>query len=1119
MVKRKRNSDSVWEKISNVKSNYEYDDILEELVLSKRRKTNIKKALGIVPKKDKKYAAEMIHKYYEQFKKDNVPTSSIAKKRIEKENAEIQRMLAAVNEKNIKEKKLADDAAKSVKEIEEEFKREDEDNESRETLQMHAENAQSRLRERKDKNDKKRRMEIVNKEAEEDTKEIEEMFEMEDKENEINEMEKMGDEDIKSKYVRLLEEIRELEKRVNRQQLPALPEDDEPLEDYEEETKDDTMDIEQNKATKRTNEGEEVQPKKVRRGLVPAQEESVDQGTTGGQAPLEGEEDVSMENTTSPNKDTEQAPLPVEQTQSSSTGEPQTTEPNTGTLQPSVEPEQLAPHGDPAPLSQTLVNGKTQNEILEETSMGGEDVNIENSKDRRKKFKANKKLERQQQATARGEMGVEDINQSIPLEQQPPMQTDEGGAVMGQPAQDAVAPEQQALPGQEGVPPPEEGAEAPVPEVPAYPENVEELGVVQDSESPNLDGDAPMEETTAVEEEIADAEDEMGELLDDDLTMGNAMDHESDMTFSYSVSNDFSSMRDDMSSFDLDEDELTEDTDVTMGDATAKAPKEHTIKQMQNVLYRNQQKLKFQEQFERGFVANTNAEGALRDEDEYKSKMINIKADNETVYNKMIRELTDISLKTSDAADKVSVGDKNFKKKLDSIYQVGLRNMNITLGKYIESEFTMKNVMIELKGTSINLTGTTTRKAYEGSKKGKGGWMSSIRTEINKQSDMQKRFREASIRQEANALELKRKNARILAEASFMSDITVQASKLIQSRLLNERADKRALYPSVRDNDSFNLILYKRDGNGSLYIDENGAPVIEEMTALTRNDAERLRQQRAIVDMTDMESNTYFPLHGKQCRKHFSKEEFSYLGRKTKNDGTLRPGLYHEPLVSVRKRIEDVLKLAGNALGIKSARTSLNDTSEKQHREMYELEALRDAYSTFTKNTKYNYNTDLNKQKTPEEQMEEDKYQSIKDQLNQLTVAQLMSLMKDQPNGPVSSDRLQMLQNNRAGQGATGVGANSNEEVTHDPNEVANEGVAPPDPAAMHAAATQEAGQQPQEPDQNMEVDQEGGGIVNPLDQEGIAMANGTNANLIAPNPTGGGNVINPVHPMEDEWF
>ena len=243
-----------------------------------------------------------------------------------------------------------------------------------------------------------------------------------------------------------------------------------------------------------------------------------------------------------------------------------------------------------------------------------------------------------------------------------------------------------------------------------------------------------------------------------------------------------------------------------------------------------------------------------------------------------------------------------------------------------------------------------------------------------------------------------------LSEASYVADMTDKYKELIFDKINNARPDKRLLYPGVRDSDTFNLVLYKRDADGAVIVDPvTKAPIVAEITSITRNDADRLRQQNAVVEAEGGEiPSDYFPLHGEPCYKYFSKQEFNFLGTKcSAKTKKLRPQFLlnntqgdRMSLYDIREKITGLVGTVGDALLITKPKTSEQSPLEMQMRELLELEALRDSYAHYTRNTLYNYHhVEVVQSEAPTE--EDNQLQSMKALLEDVSIGQMMKLIRD----------------------------------------------------------------------------------------------------------------------------
>jgi hypothetical protein len=291
---------------------------------------------------------------------------------------------------------------------------------------------------------------------------------------------------------------------------------------------------------------------------------------------------------------------------------------------------------------------------------------------------------------------------------------------------------------------------------------------------------------------------------------------------------------------------------------------------------------------------------------------------------------------------------------------------------------------------------------------------------------------------------LLRDQSRKAAEISMLSDNRMRNQKHIKSRLINERADKRFLYPSVVDKDTFNLVLYKRGADGQPIINrQTGAPVIEEVTSVTRNDAEKLKKQNAVVDAEDADTSPYFPLHGAPCKEFFSKSEFKVMGRKVDKSGKLRVGLSSQ--TDVQSKIAKTLQLIGSSVGISEAVTTSKSHIEMQNRELYELEAIRDAYVKYSNTTSYNYAIETI-QEIDEEGKGEDDFTSIREEIDRLTIAQLLEQLNKGEEEQIVPEQVQSEANQLKKSQVEGVGTADVDNVqdTQPPNEGQEEDQPPP---------------------------------------------------------------------------
>jgi hypothetical protein len=242
----------------------------------------------------------------------------------------------------------------------------------------------------------------------------------------------------------------------------------------------------------------------------------------------------------------------------------------------------------------------------------------------------------------------------------------------------------------------------------------------------------------------------------------------------------------------------------------------------------------------------------------------------------------------------------------------------------------------------------------------------------------------------------KNQEERALAIMSFATNANQNNAEMIKERINLANADVSLLFPPIRGPDTFNLIKYKRDGNGELLLTTQGYPIIEEITEITRGIADRLKQQNAIVDATDI-ACTYFPLHGKNCKKYLSKAEYSYLGAKTIRGGKILPGISVGNTKTISSGIDKLLQEIGKAVEINHRITNPNDPVSVQYKELMELETLKSAFTQYTNTTEYNYIHNGGGNNKEDDQNEANTLQTAKEMLQTLTMKQLLQFLSNQP--------------------------------------------------------------------------------------------------------------------------
>ena len=271
---------------------------------------------------------------------------------------------------------------------------------------------------------------------------------------------------------------------------------------------------------------------------------------------------------------------------------------------------------------------------------------------------------------------------------------------------------------------------------------------------------------------------------------------------------------------------------------------------------------------------------------------------------------------------------------------------------------------------------------------------------LKKSKRLQKEIEGAKERQsefvkERLRLQEKDKNKRILELRLAAAADTVNsaldiyknnADKIVEKIRVNP-ANRSLITSSYRDPDTFNQIKYLTDANGDLIINEaTGAPYIESISALSRDDAAKLIKQRRAVDGSDLPSS-YYPMYGKQAKEYFSKHEYSFLGRQFVNGKKLKTAATPP---NIRGRIKELLSMIGGSIGIDDM--SIREPVFKQ---WVELETLKSSYDNYTATADYQYEQDRLALDQDGKLIDENAMASAAKILQNITAQQLIKAMGD----------------------------------------------------------------------------------------------------------------------------
>ena len=228
----------------------------------------------------------------------------------------------------------------------------------------------------------------------------------------------------------------------------------------------------------------------------------------------------------------------------------------------------------------------------------------------------------------------------------------------------------------------------------------------------------------------------------------------------------------------------------------------------------------------------------------------------------------------------------------------------------------------------------------------------------------------------------------ILAE---VADYTSRNAERIQRGLDPSNAISKYIYPSFRDPDTFNIVKYRSDADGNVVINKGtGQPIIESISATSRDDGKKLLDQKLAVDATDTPS-PYYPIYGKQARRFFSKHEFNYLGRLFQGAGGAARGSIPKPL-DIKGEIGKMLSEMSSSLEI----TDKSILGEKSFRQWSELSILQSSFHRYNQTADYQYIQDKKELQQDGTMVDPEAVESAAKLLQNITVQKLLDLMSDQ---------------------------------------------------------------------------------------------------------------------------
>ncbi len=198
-----------------------------------------------------------------------------------------------------------------------------------------------------------------------------------------------------------------------------------------------------------------------------------------------------------------------------------------------------------------------------------------------------------------------------------------------------------------------------------------------------------------------------------------------------------------------------------------------------------------------------------------------------------------------------------------------------------------------------------------------------------------------------------------------------------------ENANKKFLYPSLVDRNTRNVIEYAKNAKGNFLVDpETGGPIMTSSWAVERDDAQRLREQRAVVDGM-VYKKPYYPVFGKACKQFFSKAEYCQLARMMDSQGVPYP----ETILASPKRIGIKLQKLFAKLQ-RPLRLPPMDPQVSPKQTLLELQTLESAFAQYSTSAIYPYPNSLDKDLAEKQELEN--FESAVQTLQKITMGQLL---------------------------------------------------------------------------------------------------------------------------------
>lgn len=246
--------------------------------------------------------------------------------------------------------------------------------------------------------------------------------------------------------------------------------------------------------------------------------------------------------------------------------------------------------------------------------------------------------------------------------------------------------------------------------------------------------------------------------------------------------------------------------------------------------------------------------------------------------------------------------------------------------------------------------------------------------------------------------EKENKAMRSAREIQEYNDFVMQQFDKLQSNFTLENANKKFLYPSLIDKNSRNVIEFAKDANGDYLRDPvTGGPIITSMWSVERDDAERLRQQRAVADGM-IQKKPYFPIFGKAAKKFFSKAEYCQLARMMGQDGNPYPETIMRTEKTIDRKLNKLYAKLKKAMNLPPL-----PQDETKKKVLLELQTLEQAFSQYSVSALYDYPNTL--EQADQDNADKEQFESAVKTLEKITMGKLLQQLAERKASEIQERR------------------------------------------------------------------------------------------------------------------